>query len=176
MNTLSDNPWNVSVSWHKSFGQKSRLVVKINTFLRVPAGVYACNFISRQFSLYWTNVNNLLVLGSESRVVTLNAIDEVKSSVRVSNIVVWAVLNLVEHTLINTMLAGEGPWITISIFVGIAVGDNKNICHVKEVGVSKRLCKWPSYSVLAVWAQWLDVYLNLHFLGDSQGSRQNKSR
>ena len=88
VNTLGDNPWNVLVSWDKSISQKGRLVVKINTFLRVPTGVYACSLLSREVSIYSANVNNFLVGSSPSRVVVLNAVYEVKRSVGVSDVVV----------------------------------------------------------------------------------------
>ena len=167
MNTLCDNPWNVIMSWVKGFGQKGRLVMKINTLLRVPAGVYACNFVDREVSFHWANVNNFLVLGSQGRVVAFNAVDEIKSSVRIGNVMVWTVLDLVEHTLIYSMLAREGPWIPISVFVSISIRNNKDISHVEEVGVGESFSKWASNGFLTVGAEWLDVNLNLYFLGDS---------
>ena len=88
MDTLSDNPWNVLVSWVKCFGQKSRLVVKINTFLRVPASVNVCSFVGREVGIYCAGVNNSLVGGFSGRIVALNTVDEVKCSVRVSNVMV----------------------------------------------------------------------------------------
>ena len=66
------------------------------------------------------------------------------------DIFVAAALDFVENTFVGAVLTGEGPGVTVCVFVSVAVGNVGYISHFKEAFSVKRLMDAPACYVLAI--------------------------
>ena len=100
MDAVSNNPGYVLVV--RGSG-KGHLVLKLDAFLLIPAAIDICGLFVGELGLRATNSDGTIV--TRSCVVLFDAINEIESGVRISDVVVGASLNLVVHALNCPVLA-----------------------------------------------------------------------
>ena len=79
-----------------------------------------------------------------------NTVDEVEGSEWVRDVLVGAVLDLVEDTFAIAVLAGECPGVTGGVFMSVAVRNHEDVCHVKEARGAECLGEASSNSIPTV--------------------------
>ena len=106
-------------------------------------------------------------------VLQFDAVGEVEGEEWIVDVVIAAGLHGVIYTLLSSVLASEGPGVTVGILMGVSVRDQSNICHVQEALGSEGCGKRVFDHVLASGALGLIVELNLDLLSEGGGSRSH---